>query len=670
MTRPLSRLLRPQSVAVIGGGAWCASVIEQLQRAGFGGDIWPVHPNKQAISGLPAFAALDALPAAPDAAFVGINRDATISAVGALSAQGAGGAVCFASGFAEVSDGQDRSAALLDAAGDMPILGPNCYGLINALDGALLWPDQHGCEPAQSGVAILTQSSNIAINLTMQNRGLPLAYVVTCGNQAQTSQADIASALLDDTRVTAIGLHIEGFGDIAAWQGFARKARDRGIAIVALKVGRSEQAQTATVSHTASMAGSDAAARALMDRFGFAVVDDLEVYLETLNILHIAGPMRRGQIATISCSGGEASLAADIAAQTGLRLPALTQAQTTGLAAALGPKVTLANPLDYHTYIWRDTAAMTDAFAAMVDPGLDLTILIVDFPREDRCDPGDWDCVITAALATRQRTGGQIAICATLPELMPEHVAKTLAAGEVIPMRGLRAGLLAVAAAKCGSAQDLALDLSPFGAASQTRTLTEAESKTALARHGLRTPKSIAAPTIGPPLDLQFPVVLKGTGFAHKTEHNAVALNIPTQDALVRAAQDMAARGYLVEEMITGTVAELLVAVTCDPAHGLMLTLGAGGTLAELWADTTHLMLPASDAAIRDALSRLKIAQVLRGYRGQPAADIAAICTAVSAIQDYALANAASLQEVEVNPLICTPKTAIAADALIRISHD
>jgi hypothetical protein len=102
--------------------------------------------------------------------------------VAALAARRAGGAICFASGFREavneLSDGADLQAQLLEAAGEMPILGPNCYGLINALDGAVLWPDQHGAVRVERGVAIVTQSSNIAINLTMQKRGLPLAYIV------------------------------------------------------------------------------------------------------------------------------------------------------------------------------------------------------------------------------------------------------------------------------------------------------------------------------------------------------------------------------------------------------------------------------------------------------------------------------------------------------------
>jgi len=149
MTRDLSRLFRPKSIAVVGGGAWCQQVILQSDRMGYEGAIWPVHPKADKISGHTVYKSLEDLPAAPDAAFIGINRHATIEAVSVLSDMGAGGAVCFASGFSEAvaedETGGDLQKQLIASAGDMPILGPNCYGFVNGLDGALLWPDQHGC---------------------------------------------------------------------------------------------------------------------------------------------------------------------------------------------------------------------------------------------------------------------------------------------------------------------------------------------------------------------------------------------------------------------------------------------------------------------------------------------------------------------------------------------
>ena len=673
----LSRLLRPRSIAVIGGGAWCRSVIEQCQKMGFEGEIWPVHPEGGEIGGLPVFTSVDELPSAPDAAFIGVNRFATVELVQALSRTGAGGAVCFASGFleaqAEDADAADLQAQLLAAAGDMPILGPNCYGFINYLDGALLWPDQHGGTRASSGVALVTQSSNMAINLTMQNRALPVAYVVTAGNQAQNGISQIGMALLEDPRVTALGLHIEGFGDLRAFEALAKRAADLGKPIVALKVGRSVQARAATVSHTASLAGEDAGAQALLERLGIARVDDLTTLLEVLKLLHVTGPLPSNRVATMSCSGGEASLAADLGQAHEIVFPPLNDRQKSALRSALGPMVALANPLDYHTYIWRDAEAMARTFSAMVDPDLAMTILIADFPRADRCDPADWQCVVDAITATKTRTNGNVALCATLPELMPEDVATTLLAAGVIPFSGLTEAIAACAVAaraRCRVVEPLALP----GVVENAKLIPEAEAKARLSRYGVRVPKSAVSDSAEQAAraseKIGFPVVLKGQGIAHKTEAGAVALNLCHAEEVEKAANSMPAHSFLVEEMVVDTVAELLVGVVRDPAHGFVLTLAAGGTLTELLNDGVSLLLPASHVEVDAALSQLKFSKLLDGYRGQPAADRSAIRDAIFAIQAYVLENSDRLDEIEINPLLCTPKAAIAADALMRREED
>ncbi len=669
MNKDLTRLLRPETIAVVGGGAWCQQVILQSERMGYSGHIWPVHPNAKEIAGHLVYAKLEDLPTAPDAVFVGINRHATIEAVHLLSAMGAGGAVCFASGFSEAAAeddmGGDLQAQLIAAAGNMPILGPNCYGFVNALDGALLWPDQHGATPVDKGVAILTQSSNISINLTMQKRGLPIAYMVTCGNMAQTSQAEIAAALIDDPRVTAVGLHIEGFKDVREWEELAAKAHDKGIPLIALKVGASEQAQAATVSHTASLAGSDAGAQALLNRLGIPRLSDLPEFLETLKLLHCYGPLRGGNIASISCSGGEASLIADMAVGTGLTFPRLSEDKRTRLREALGPMVALNNPLDYHTYIWRDEEAMARAWSGMTGDDIDLTFSIVDYPATDATD---WACTSRAALKVRADTGARFAIAATLPELLPEDVAQELMDGGVVPLMGLREALSATRAAgqiAAPAADPVCLP----GKAAAMHTLTEADSKKALAKCGLRVPQNrtvrgtdeaqVAAH------ELESPFAVKGVGLAHKSEHAAVRLGVQTAD-VAGVAADIGTNEILIEEMIPGAVAELLVGVVRDPAHGFVLTLGAGGVLTEVLRDTVSLLVPSTPDDIRSALGKLKIAPLLAGYRGQSAADMDAIVHAIQAVQAYVMQNADTLGEVEINPLLCTPDKAVAVDALIR----
>lgn len=669
MVSDLSRLLRPQTIAVIGGGAWCAQIIRQSRGMNYAGLIQVVHPRGEVIEGVQAVTSLDQLETAPDAVFVGVNRQATIEVVGALAAMGAGGAVCFASGFSEAAaedgTGTDLQAQLVAAAGDMPILGPNCYGFINALDGALLWPDQHGCGAVESGVAILTQSSNIAINLSLQLRGLPIAYVVACGNMAQTSQAQVAYDLLDDPRVSAIGLHIEGFGDLAAWHRLAKRAHARGVPLIALKVGLSDQAQQAAVSHTASLAGSDAGAAALLKRLGIGRVFDLPSFLETLKLLHMVGPLAHPTLSSISCSGGEASLAADTAVGTGLSFPALTEDQSGALKSALGPMVALGNPLDYHTYIWRDTERMADAWAPMAAEHIGLTLIIVDYPHTDA---SDWICATEAALAVQARSGRPVAMVATLPELMPADVAATLIAGGVVPMSGLREAITAANVAATLGMPEEAPVLAP-GVEREGELVGEVDAKAALAAHGMMVPdgrlvvdRAGLSAAAG---DLQGPLVLKVTGLAHKSEAGGVKIGL-SADAVASAAEAMPDGTYLLEKMVQGTVVELLLGVVRDPAHGFVLTLGAGGVLTELWQDTATVLVPARAQTVEAALRSLRIWPLIEGYRGKPGADLDTIIGAVMALQDYVIANADRISEVEINPLMCTPDAAIAADALLR----
>lgn len=678
--RPLDRLLRPQTIAVFGGRE-ARRVIEQCDRMGFAGEIWPVHPKLDEVLGRPCYRSVSDLPSAPDAAFVGVNRTLTVDIVRSLSRAGAGGAVCYASGFseatAELEDGAELQQALLEAAGGMPILGPNCYGLINGLDGALLWPDQHGMQRIERGVAILTQSSNIAINLTMQTRGLPIAYMVTVGNQAQTSLSDVACALIDDPRVTAIGLHVEGFGDLASLERLAAIARRSRKPVVVLKVGRSEQAKRAAVSHTASLAGSHAVADAVLARLGLGRVPTLPALLETLKLLHLAGPLASHSISSMSCSGGEASLMADAAVGRAVEFAALQSQQLPRLRRVLGEMVTLSNPLDYHTFVWGDLARQTEAFSAMFEGGYALNLVVLDFPRGDRCDASEWETTADAVIAAASATGALAGLLATLPENMPEPIADRLMANGIVAFCGIDETITAAeVAAGIGRAWRAppALPLLDVPCMDgEIETLTEADAKAELAAFGLPVPRGLLASSPGEAAEqaerLGFPVVLKGLGIAHKTEAGAVILNLKDIEAVSNAAAAMAANaGYLVEKMIDPPVAELIVGATRDPVFGLSLTLGAGGIFVELLEDSIILPLPATRTDIHAAISRLRIAKLIDGYRGRPKGDLEAAIGAVAGVADYVVKNAAHVEELDINPLMVLSegRGVAAVDALIR----
>ena len=719
----LTRLTRPRSIAVIGGRE-CERVVEQCDRLGFAGTIHPVHPKRETLRGRACVPTVADLPSVPDAAYVAVNREASIAVVRHLAAMGCGGVVAYAAGFAEA---EDEGAAglqerLIEAAGAMPLVGPNCYGFVNALDRVALWPDQHGCAPVERGVAIVTQSSNLAINLTMQARGLPIAAVMTAGNQAQLGLSALGQAWLEDERITALGLHIEGLDDVHAFEALANRARVLGKPVIALKVGRSEQARAAALTHTASLAGSHAAHEALFRRLGVASVTGVEAFLETLKLAHAGGPLSGRDVLSLSCSGGEAGLMADAAEGRCLRYRPFRADETARLKAIVGPIVTVSNPFDYNTFVWGDWETTRALFEAALAPGFDLAMLVMDVPPEDRCDPADWLAATQAFRDAVAIKGARAAVVSSIPETMPSDLADTLMAQGIAPLCGFDAALEAAAALAdageawsrgeaaplpCVSRKDGAAPSSglrppsPHGgggpgpsglaplpqgkrvpdrsgegarfeagdAASRHRTLDESEAKRALAAFGVNVPHGTAH---GSAEGLHPPFAVKALGIAHKTEAGGVRLGVDWHD-LSEAVEAMTRHTgrVLVEEMLPRpAIAELIVGVTHDPVVGLVLTLGSGGVLAELVGDVATLLLPASEADIRAAIASLKVRKLLDGWRGADAADIDALVANVMCVAAFAQAHADRLVELDVNPLAATWAGACALDALIVMETD
>jgi acetyl-CoA synthetase len=672
--RSLHRLLSPRSVAVVGGRV-AESVAGELMKLGFTGDVWPVNPKRETMAGLACFSSLDDLPGVPDATYVGVSREAAVDAVRSLHAMGAGGAICHAAGFSELgAGGIPLNDALIEAAGDMPVIGPNCWGVLNLLDRTALWPDFHGCTPVDRGVAILSQSGNMAINFTMQARALPIAMVITVGNQTVTDINDMIDALLDDERITAIGIHTEGIADVVRFSEVACRAHAKGKPIVALKTGASEKGARATISHTATLAGSDRFYDALFARTGVARVHSVPAFIETLKLLSMSGPLPSGRITSLSCSGGEASLMADaVAKRCHLSLPDLSPDETLSVRATLNQFVDVANPLDYHTFIWANFEAMKQTYAAMMRVNADMACLIYDIPRADRADTAQYDIGLDAWIAAKQDTGSAACIIATLPECLPEAAATRLREAGITPMFGLDEALDAMNAASAIAHCRPSPLPQPEISTSPTNILSEHASKALLAQAGLHIPKAIicsiseAAAAAG---KIGFPVALKASGIAHKTEAGGVVLNLATSEQAGAAAEAMSAitSEVLVEEMITAAVCELIVGVTRDPQFGLALVVGAGGILTELLADSATVLLPASRADIEAALGSLKVSRLINGYRGK-AGDLSATLDAIEIIARFAADNATTLEELDINPLMVLEpgKGAIAADALVRM---
>ena len=679
----LERVLRPKTIAAI-GGLQASRVVEQCRLMGFEGEIWPVHPSKDEVHGFRTYRLIEDLPGPPDAAFIGVNRHLTVEVVRRLRDIGCGGGVCFASGYLEAdATGGELQSDLIEAAGDMPLLGPNCYGYINYADGALLWPDQQGgkrLDKGKTGVAIIAQSSNIAINFTMQKRGLPLAYIFTVGNQAVVGISEIALNLLEDPRVSTLGIYIEGFDSVEAFEALALKARALKKPVVIFKVGKSEQAQAAALSHTASLVGSHAVSSAFLERNGFGQADSIPVFLETLKLLHLHGPLGGYRVSSMSCSGGEASIIADSAEKRKVYFPELDAAHAKKLQQALGPLVAIANPLDYHTYSWGNREVMEATYTAMTAAGFDMNYLILDFPHPVRCDDWEWHIAVDAFESALKRNHARGAFVVGMPENIPEEYTDKYSERGIVSFYGIDEALHATEIAAdigCAWQREVSppvMQLPPVNG--QPVTLDEASAKRDLQAAGVPVPAGRRVGSLQQTqqaaAEIGFPVVLKALGIAHKTEHNAVRLNLASAEQVAAAAAelfDIAEELYL--EAMKPALAELIVGVTRDAQFGLVLTIGSGGILVELLQDSKTLLMPAGREDIETAVTGLKSAPLLHGYRGRPRADIAATVDAILALQDYAISLSASLLELDVNPLLvgAEGEGVFAADALIVLEE-
>jgi acetate---CoA ligase (ADP-forming) len=434
MTRsPLARLIAPRSIVFI-GGLEAETAIRVTRQLGFPGAVYAVNPRRDSLAGIACLKSISELPETPDAAFVAVKREPTVEVVGELARRGVGGAVVYASGFAEHgSAGKDLQDRLIAAAGAMAVMGPNCYGFINALDRASPWPDEHGLAPCERGVAIVTQSGNMAVNFAMMRRALPVAGIYTLGNQAGVDMAALLEVLADDPRVSAIGLHIEGLKDVQAFAAAAAKAMQARKPVAVLKTGRSEQGAKVTMSHTNSLAGTDDLYDALFGRYGIARVASVSGFAETLKLLHHGGPLPGNRLVSMSCSGGEAALVADLAAGHKLQFPPFDDVTRERVAATLNEYVVVDNPLDYHTFIWDQDDKLFATFSAVLSGGFDATMLVLDIPTRPPMNPRSW--VVTADAYTRAAaaTGARAVTVSTLHESMPEEVAERLSAAGVAP---------------------------------------------------------------------------------------------------------------------------------------------------------------------------------------------------------------------------------------------
>lgn len=415
MARDLSRLLRPRSVALFGGEPWCRAVIGNLRAMGYVWDVWPVTGAARPVDGIRSFASAEALPAAPDAAFLGPDASAPAEILMQLSQRRAGGAVV--------------SCALpegLPATGDMAVLGPGCPGFVNAVDRAALWSGPQGLAPVKRGVAIIADSAGMAQGLSLQRRALPVAQLaVICAGHPF---AGMAEALLSDERVTALGIQTETPGDLEGLLALGEVAQKLGKPVVFLRSGR------------------DTGTQALMDRAGFAQVTTPEAFLEALKILHMAGPLPANALALASCGGADAGFAGGALEAAGLELAPLSESQTGRLARVLGDGGVPGNPLACQGLMSAGPDALARGLGELMSGAAVFTMVLLDAPGAGTTAPTGYQTVLRAAAAAHRRVGMPLAVVALLPESLPEGRAEALAAEGVIPLGGLSAACEALGA--------------------------------------------------------------------------------------------------------------------------------------------------------------------------------------------------------------------------------
>jgi acetate---CoA ligase (ADP-forming) len=681
----LSRLLNPTSIAFIGGNE-CAIAIKRTLELGFTGKIWAVHPKREELSGIATVKSVEDIDGPIDAAFIAVKRETTVEVVRTLRKKNCGGAVIYAAGFAEAG-ATELQAEMLRAADGMPLLGPNCYGFVNSLSKAALWPDEHGIKAHEKGVAIITQSGNIACNFTFTLRALPLVAIFAIGNQADVDIARLLSALAEDPRITAIGLHIEGLKDISSFATAAEKCRVNRKPVIALKSGASEQGARTAMSHTSSLTGSDALYNALFLRHGIARMPGITAFAETLKFLH-HGPLLGNTLVSLSCSGGEAGLAADLAMGRGVTFPPFNAATKSKTTATLNEFVAIDNPLDYHTFIWGDEEKLRNTFTAVLSGGFDCGMLILDFPPP-HSDPTQWHKTARAFTAAAKANNARAAITSTLPECMPLELAEKLMADGIAPMMNLNDAITAFEAAAFiglnwslprspdrhpGKGRDPAspptLHVEKSGNPSFAG-MTEFEGKVLLGTFGLNVPKGMLcqpADAVNVANTLGYPIVLKISSAAiqHKTEVGGVALNLHNATEVEAAAIRLSKLGdeVLVERMVTGAVAELIIGLKRDPQFGLALVIGAGGVLTELLKDSATLLLPTDRTEIEAACRSLKCWKLIEGFRGK-SGDQEAVFISIEAVASFAAAHGNDVSELDINPLLVLKQGTVAVDALI-----
>jgi acetyl coenzyme A synthetase (ADP forming)-like protein len=678
----LQPFFSPAGIAVIGASSRSGSIggelFHNVLRGEFAGVAYPVNRSGEPVAGVRAYRSIAEIGEPVDLAVICLPGDAVLDAAAEALSAGVRALCVISAGFAETgSEGRERQERLVDLvrASGARLLGPNCLGIavsgprLNATFGPNALPAGNVGFSSQSGALGLALLERAA------ERGLGLSAFVSVGNKADVSSNDLLEYWEDDTNTAVVLLYLESFGNPRKFGRVARRVA-RTKPIVAMKAGRTAAGARAASSHTAALAGSEAAVDALFHQAGVLRADTLEELLDVTSLL-AAQPLPRGnRVAILTNAGGLGILCADACEAAGLSLPELSNETIEGLASILPSEASVANPVDMLGSATASTYAAAlplllgdrsvDAVIALFVPPVmtganEVASAIVRSVEET----GEKEKPVLACLISADGTPAQLLSGIVAPFSYPESAARALgrAAERAEWLRRPQGSVSKLGNIDRRAARGL-VESSPEGWLDPDLT------RRLLTTYGLplvseRRVTSVDDAVIAAE-ELGYPVVLKtAEAGVHKTETGGVAIDLRDSEEIREAAHRIGAP-LLVQPMVRNGV-ELLVGAVQDPVFGPLIALGPGGTLAELIGDAAFRLTPLTDFDARELAQTGKAGILLSGFRGAAPSDLEAVEDLLLRISQLA-EDLPEVAELDLNPVIAGPDGCVVVDARVRIA--
>ena len=672
----LRPFFEPHAVAVVGASARRGTIGGELFRnvlAGeFAGAAYPVNRNAEPVGGVRAYASIEEIPDEIDLAVICLPGEHVLPAAeGALRA-GVRALCVISAGFAELgAEGRARQEQLLSLvrAHGARLLGPNCLGI--ASDAARL-NATFAAKPIPSGnVGFSSQSGALGLALleAAAGRDLGLSAFVSIGNKADVSSNDLLEWWEDDDATDVVLLYLESFGNPRKFARLARRVA-RLKPILALKSGTTHAGRRAASSHTAALAGSDAAVDALFHQAGVIRAETLEELLDVTSLL-ASQPLPHGRrVGLLTNAGGLGILCADACEAAGLELPSLSPETESKLRELLALEASVANPVDMLG------GATPESFERVLpillaDNRLDAVIVLFVPPVSAGGDEvaAALERALAASPTDKPVLAALMGAAARTPNLArfdyPESAARALAraAERAEWLRGPVGAVPELADVDVRRARELV-------EAAQDGWLAPAEARALLETFGIPlVAERVAASTdeaAAIAAELGFPVVVKtAAAGVHKTETGGVALGL-RDEREVREAAERIGLPVIVQPMASGV--ELLAGVVQDPVFGPLVAFGPGGVQAELIGGAGFRTAPLTDADAEELVAAGKAGRLVAGFRGAPPADAPALQQLVLRLSRLG-EELPEVAELDLNPVLAGPEGCVAVDARIRIEH-